>query len=360
MYRKYSTDCHEQLFKDFGEFPPKPLRAPPLKHTFDVIYLSGIGSKYYSLSRVFGLFKADEDEIEDENVRLMHKEVQDVKYGLVTSLQDLVFKFKKLNLLNKTLSLLLVILISPLFLIFFAFLLIILIYRLYRIPSLGLNSLGFFSPITQQKSEIVVKPRDIKNAGLSLDAIVSHEHIHLLQFRKFPDRQNDLLGTDFKASVKNVLKDSAKRSGKAFYYLSINEVEARLHEVVLSYYRAYQSLPHDYRGFLVMILSCEVLGGPVSKILSNHEVELQEYVFRDFNLREVAPAQDLAIMLGYFKDFSYSKRFVCESLSVMYGNLLMLYGDTQKAINYLKTIECSDFYLQLYGEPSVPMDRAGE
>lgn len=360
LYEKYSTDCQEQLFKDFGEFPPKPLHTPPRKHKFDVVHLSGIGIKYYSLSRVFGLFKADEGQIEDENVRLMHKEVQDVKYGLMTSLQDLAFTFKKLNVISKALSLFLVLLISPLLLIFFSFLLIRLLYRLYRVPSLGSNALGFFSPITQQKSEIVVKPKAIKKSGISLDAIISHEHIHLLQFRSFPERKEDLLGADIKANVQGMLKENAIRLDKALYYLSLNEVEARLHEVVLSHYRAHQSLPSDYQGFLVMILSCEVLGRPVSRILSNHEVPMPEYLGQEYNLREVVPAEDLAILLGYFNDFSYAKRFICESLSVMYGNLLMLYGDTQKAVKYLRTIECSDFYIQLYGEPSVPMDRAGE
>jgi hypothetical protein len=359
LYKKFPAGSQDQFLKDFGEFPPKPLTTEASNHTFDVIYLSGFGMKYYSLSRSFRIFNSGASDIKDENLRGMYEEVQRIKHDVKASFFNVFSSFKSINLIQKIGTIFLLTLVSPFLLLIFLFLLLNAVYRMYRVPTIGTESLGFFSPAMQQKSEIVVRPKAIRKARISLDAIISHEHIHLLQHRIFLNRKSDLLGLKFKENLKGFLNESALQSEEAFYYLSLNEVEARLHEVVLSHYRAHGNLPSDYQDFLVMILSCDVLGEPVSRILSKYDVTAPEYVGREYSLREFVPAEDLAIMLGYFPDFSYAKRFVCEALSVMYGNLLILYGDSDKAFEYLKTIECSDFYTQLYGEHSIPKDRSG-
>ncbi|PCM45934.1 hypothetical protein [Marinobacter sp. ANT_B65] len=350
IYKKYPTCSQIQLLKDFGDCPPKPLTTRALKYSFDIIYLSGIGDKYYSLSRLFRVFKDDSSKIRDQNLKAMLEIVKNAKKGIKAPIQDFFSTFKNLKLVQKIGTLFLLFFISPFFLLFIFFVLGKTAIHLYRMPVTGKDALGFFSPITQQKSEIVVKPKSIKKAQISLDAVISHEHIHLLQHRIFPNRQVDLLGYEFKENIRKFLNQPALKSEKTFYHLSLNEVEARLHEVVLSYYRAYGNLPIDYQGFLVMILSCDVLGEPVSRILSKYDVAVPEYDGRKYSLRDVSPAEDIAIMLGYFPDFSYAKRFVCEALSMMYGNLLVLYGDSDLAFKYLETVECSDFYTQLYGE----------
>jgi hypothetical protein len=51
------------------------------------------------------------------------------------------------------------------------------------------------------------------------------------------------------------------------------------------------------------------------------------------------------------------KGLIQSLLSVMYGNLLFIYGDQEKAFDYLHTIECQDFYDQIYGKYASPVMR---
>jgi hypothetical protein len=47
-------------------------------------------------------------------------------------------------------------------------------------------------------------------------------------------------------------------------------------------------------------------------------------------------------------------RFLQEVLAVLYGNLLVLYGDNNQAIKYFETLGSYDLHEELYGEILTP------
>ena len=47
-------------------------------------------------------------------------------------------------------------------------------------------------------------------------------------------------------------------------------------------------------------------------------------------------------------------KFMREVLPVMYGNLLIVYGDTNRAKKYFDTVSSFELYNQLYGEIIIP------
>ena len=46
--------------------------------------------------------------------------------------------------------------------------------------------------------------------------------------------------------------------------------------------------------------------------------------------------------------------YIREVLPIMYGNLLIVYGDTNQAKKYFATVICFELYSELYGEMIIP------
>jgi len=69
------------------------------------------------------------------------------------------------------------------------------------------------------------------------DSILAHEHIHLLQHRggQIDDKQSNCADVFFGIAW--------EKEAYLLYILEKNELEARLHEVVISYYRLKEELP---------------------------------------------------------------------------------------------------------------------
>ncbi|MCM0612167.1 hypothetical protein KFJ24_06710 [Marinobacter sediminum] len=350
FYKKTPTTSIDQFSKDFFSFPPKPLSSKVINNKFDILSLRVVGGKYYTLTRVFKVFRRDPEKECDPIVREMILKARSSFSELRALIKELRADFLNLNSLVKLLAVLLFLVILPFVLVFaiFAFLRFILL--LSKVESIGTGSLGFFSPKTQDSSEIVVMPAKIKKAEISVDSVISHEHIHLMQDSCFSEGSSDIIDAESAINLKKFLKEEYLDSSRSYYYFKLKEVEARLHEIVLSYYRKYENLPMDYQGFLSFIQGCEVIGGDVQRILKLYGADTPTVKIKTYSMREPIPAEDLLIMLYYFDDFQHAKRFVCEALSVMYGNLLLIYGDSEKAYEYLNTVESQDFYYQIYGE----------
>jgi len=342
FYKKSPTTSRSQLLNDFGDFPPKPLADDLTNRNFDVVYLSGLGNQYFLMSRfVRGLMGDPEDLIDSELIQFQKEHVES-KIKFMSTYKGLNF-FQKAGLF--------VVIFFALPLIFFGMGVYFIgaFYKFSKSKSAGSSVVGFFNPTSQQKSEIAIKPKIIKKSKSILPAIVSHEHIHLLQHNAFMERRKDLRKVEHNTNLRKFLTEKFLESESAFYYLELNEVEARLHEVVLSYYRAHGQLPVDYRGFLIMILSCEFLGDHAARVLSEHDIILPESESYNYQMRDVTAAREIAVMFMFFSGGNYPKRFICEALSVMYGNLIIIYGDPMSASEYLKTIINTDFYINLYG-----------
>jgi len=153
----------------------------------------------------------------------------------------------------------------------------------------------------------------------------------------------------FQSRVRALVRENVSQE-EAAYYLSPYEIEARLHEVVLSFYRESNILPIDYDAFITMINSSEFLGDFTRGIISKMDPGSVLDNIKMFKLREAAAARDFALILSRFTDLSTAKRFIHEVLPVSYANLLVLYGDKRAAENFIKTVGNTNFYQELYGE----------
>ena len=130
------------------------------------------------------------------------------------------------------------------------------------------------------------------------------------------------------------------------YILQRNEVEARLHELVVSFYRTHKSLPLNAPSFLALLAASKQLGWLVSETLTDANVDFGR-VLAVVVERDKMQARDLAMVLLSMPD-ELMLRFITEVLPVMYGNLLKYYGDDVVSRKFLSQISRPNFYDELY------------
>lgn len=348
MKKTYYTSLLEQLESDFGELPPKPLSLDKTDDRFRIVQSSGLGKKWFTFTRVSRLLFSGSSS-HDPDITRIKAVFNDRRYGLIKLFSDFRSQFFECSYIVRLIIFMVVVLMAPLLLLMLFIVVIRTAFRIIKTPSIGGSALGFFSPITQGHLEIVIDPVVIRKSSLSPAAVVSHEYIHLLQYLdKFGSEKMDL-DSDFRSNLRQFMKD--EEGDSAFYHLSPNEIEARLHEVVLSYYRNCGELPKDYVGFISMICSAKILGSICRGILKRGTDGYDLPCDKEFDLRVSAPVRDLAINMGRFSDFSVSKRFICEAFPVSYANLLWLYGDRDSALSFFETVPTVQFYEQVYGLP---------
>lgn len=353
IYKKVKTTSQSQLRLDFGEFPPSPLGCREDDNQFNIVRLGGLANLWFTPSRIIRSMLS-------RDARRGHCEKSIISEKSVVIFQEIRIKFSEfydsfldLSIPLKVVFGFIILFAFPIVLVFLIFSLLRFCFKIVRMKKIGDGAFGFFSPLTLEYSEIVIKPFSIIGSGIPTQCVVSHEHIHLLQHHIFPERP---LVTEQRLMLRkrceNLLNLEDLNSDRTFYLLSVNEVEARLHELVVGYYRAFGGLPTDYLGFLKLVLGCEVLGPVVSSLSTISRVVLPDVSPRPFSCRVSTPSTDIATNLLYFKDTRNGLRYVFEVLSVMYGNLLILYGDSQTAESYFLTIDSRGLYDQIYGVDS--------
>ena len=217
---------------------------------------------------------------------------------------------------------------------------------------------GFFQRLANRSSQVVVNTfalRKCKNSAeksvrtISFESIVSHEHIHLLQNYYFPEGRKFSFGSEKVNFLKSLLEEPENDFALVLYLFNANEMEARLHELVLSYYRKYGELPSDEIGFLKLLFGSRGgdLDPSIFRALENRPYPKQmEYDTRCEKMED----ELLYAIFELTKPYHY----LCEVLPVMYGNLLIVYGDTNRAKKYFDTVSSFELYNQLYGEIIIP------
>jgi len=220
------------------------------------------------------------------------------------------------------------------------------------------SSYGSFLQLTNRSSNVVINTSAIKRSKnssdklvrtMSFESIVSHEHIHLLQNYYFPEGRKFSFGSEKVNFLKSLLEEPENDFASVLYLFNANEMEARLHEVVLSYYRKYGELPSDEIGFLKLLFGSR--GG-----------DLDPSIFRALENRPYPKQMEYDTRCEKMEDelfyaiFELTKpyHYLCEVLPVMYGNLLIVYGDTNRAKKYFETVSSFELYNQLYGEIIIP------
>lgn len=318
-----ASEC--QLRKDFGDFPPKPLCCDGLTGHFTTVRVRGIGEHIHIAVMMKRLVEgaADGDSL-SPTFRNQMADVLTLKlFSGPTGIRKKVLLWIGLGAIFVASSL-----------------------NLIRMAPKGMNSLGFFAPIRREEYEIVIKVRRVAKAGLDAASMISHEHIHLLQHKD----------EHITAASRNViwpddqLFTETARANKILphlkYILESKEVEARLHELVVSFYRAHKSLPLSAPSFLALLAASKQLGWLVSETLMLANVDFGP-VFAEVVERDKMQARDLEMVLLSMPDH-LMLRFITEVLPIMYGNLLMYYGDGVVSRKFLSRISRPNFYDELY------------
>lgn len=319
-----ASEC--QLRKDFGDFPPKPLCCDGLTGHFTTVRVRDIGEHIHSAVMIKRLIDgaADVDSLSPT-----------IRNHIADSLANLKFFSGPTGLRKKMLMWI------GLGVIFLGSTL-----KLIRMTPKGMNSLGFFAPFRREEYEIVIKVRRVAKAGLDAASIISHEHIHLLQHK---DKHVMAMSRNVIWPDHQLFTETARASAilpQLKYILERNEVEARLHEVVVSFYRMHKNLPLSTPSFFALLVASKQLGWLVSETLTDANVDFGQ-VLAVVVERDKMQARDLEIVLLSMPD-ELMLRFITEVLPVMYGNLLKYYGDDVVSRKFLSQISRPNFYDELY------------
>lgn len=321
LYSVENRSSQEQLRNDFGEYPPAPLLCGNLKSQFNVVRTRGVGDAWHDLLTNLRLLRLDEFESESLSADL----VALVGAGTVRSLRE------GQRVLGRA--------ARP-----FGTLLLGIVF-LKRVTKEALRGpsrpgvLGCYLPVFKDEGRIVIKTGHLK--GASEAHVVTHEHVHVLQHR-----DGQLLGEQVR-SPETLLLDDDFRNPFTLYLLGKSEVEARLHECVLSFYRTHQRLPTTLTGLLGLLAACNELSGVVTYGLEIRSMQI-DHELATYPARSASPVEQLAHVLLSIRTRELLSRYITEVLPVMYGNLLRYYGDDDASIAFLEGVERPNLYDSLY------------
>lgn len=355
FYSVEHKTSQQQLLDDFGEFPPTPLSCESLKGEFEIVRIYRIGEIYqkfvFNTKLLKTMMKSDDSEMSAEmllktitddsemsaemsnefNAKLNRNSefegaLREIKEQL--SLIKAIFSgdysviFKDLDESSGVHHPIIKALLKALIkIMLFGYMPIKMLSIVIKSP-LDPTRLGEFSGLFKNESQVTIQMGNLNKQQRSEVSIISHEHIHLLQHR------NNQIHYHIK-SPQDLLKDDLDESfcKHILYVLQKDEIEARLHEIALSFYRVHRHLPLTTTDFLGLFSSSLSL---------------------EYSVRDSLFAEDLKLCLFSIKTKELRYRFVTEVLTVMYGNLLNYYGDPVASENYLKEIPRPNLYDELY------------
>ena len=309
----------DQLQNDFGEFPPAPLQCESLTGNFNVVRASGIGHIYHDLMVQSLVLEADIDSLSTDLVASLGAD----------KLRDLQRVFE--NLGPRSSRFLMRVVVVWMFIVRTA--------KAIRHKTINPKSHGVFVPYFKDGLQIVINSQ--KHFNKSEAPTISHEHIHLLQHR------NPETHCRHVRAPQELLTEEGCADLFILYVLQKMEVEARLHESVLSFYRAYRYLPTTVSGFLELLAASEAIGGMVTRILQSDGITFLQGqdVYPE---RESRPVEHLGWILLDMRTPELQRRYITEVLPVMYCNLLKYYGDDVASRCLLQAIDRPNFYDELY------------
>jgi hypothetical protein len=354
--KKTTTNSECQFKSDFGEYPPKPLLAMKVNRQFDVVYFGWFGKQIYYTKQIFFLIRAlcskDRNFITNLPMSIeMRKSVSEAKGSIL----ETIAVYKSSPFIERIVFwvfLIIILPLLPLLFLYFGSKFLILIFNNLRRHN---EVLGSFTRLPDAPPHVAVYDPFFSRFKIShlIHAITSHEHVHFLQSYYFPERILHKFDNEKRDFLKNLLEHPEQDIDFCSYHFFANEIEARLHEVVLSYYRKYKELPSDKAGFLKLLFGSREMSRIRASMV--REVENRPYPNRRvFDVRcEFFEGQILSAISKLTDPF----KFLLEVLPVVYGNLLIVYGDTNRAEKYFDTVKDFEFYNELYGEVIIPAKR---
>jgi hypothetical protein len=332
-FRVEERRSEDQLTMDFGEFSPFPLNCSKKESVVTIVHAAGFGS-FFNCIQISSkqYFVSGAGAKASLHTSIPAELAEHGGMELIKLLNQATLRFPRF--------------LRPLTARVFRILVLLFYSRiLSRIINRRENGLAVFFPTGAATGHI-----SLADAAMNLkkgnEAILSHEHLHFLQH---------IDGERIGKEVKNLgafIPAKDHNNGTLLYILERREVEARLHEMVLSYYRATKILPLDPESFLDILFASPSFHGGVIVPLQMEGYfsgkDVQRFTERD----EMFPEQ-LAMAFAYMTDRQIEYRYITEVLVVMYGNLLRYYGDENASKRYLAKLMRPNLYDILYGEKSL-------
>jgi hypothetical protein len=332
-FRVEERRSNDQLAMDFREFPPFPLRCTEKDSVVRIVRAAGIGGllNCLQISRKWFFIGGSGPDVSIRS----SIESELARYGAMELVEHLNNGTRRCP---KN--------IRPLVVRAFMLGLVLLqTFVLSRIMYRSENGLGVFFP-TDDSSGRISLTEAATSLRTGIEAILSHEHLHFLQHQD---------GERHEKVVKNLsqfVREKSHGNVTLLYILEKREVEARLYELVLSWYRTKKELPLTPEGFLDILCASPCFYERVVEFL-----RMDGYaVGKDVTFceeRDTMFSSQLGDAFAYMTDSHCQYRFVTEVLTVMYGNLLRYYGDKEACQRYLAEISRPNLYDSLYGTDSI-------
>lgn len=156
--------------------------------------------------------------------------------------------------------------------------------------------------------------RAFTNASQNIANTISHENIHILQKKLIRSGLSDPFGRGKNNNhVKKMLGDRATHHTQ--YLADVDEIQARLHEIVTNHYRQFREIPLNQRQFRALINGQDIKKG--LRVASYQKKWSGDNPVSDLN----------CIFLSLRDDKKYE--FYTKTLPLLYGGLLELYGDCE-------------------------------
>ena len=318
-----------QLKNDFGDYPPFPLRGDDLDLEFNIVNVRGVGVIY----NLFNIFKKMLKESE-QDTNLNPLLINGASDNTLIELNEVAKAFNELkNSKHKFVFVFAIAVVSPFVLI-----------KMRKSKFFDTNCRGFYLPAIGSENQITAR---LGSGLMDPLAIISHEHLHFLQRMNNEFQGGGVNNLNFLNSEQANNERFKQLAQFMLYAFERNEVEARLHEIVLSYYRANRELPLTIGGFINLMATCNDFDDWVVSSLSSKEIFIPRDDVR-FQVRDQKMAEQLKLMLCFFGDDDLRFRFVSEVLSVMYARLLMYYGDKKSSANFMGEISRPNLYDRMY------------
>jgi hypothetical protein len=322
FYNRVECTSGQQLHDDFGEFPPAPLQCAAPASTFVVVRIRGPGAWVNYWRRSTELLQALESAPETVAPEIIEALSDLRKVDVQTDPESGQMRNEHSYVVPRPLVRAL------------------LIGTFRRFDTSRKRGLGHVLPITQHDCQITLLGRVNRKAGQAAE-VLSHEHLHFLQHHNAANSNNKV------RKPNHILNDEQAKDRFILYLLERLEVEARLHELVLSYYRAWRMLPQTVDAFLGMLADWDEIGEYLVQVTSLAGLKMQR-TGHSFAPRSMELGGQLGDLLTWLKNPDATKRFICEVLPVMYGNLLYYYGDVHASVRFLAQIPRPNLYDQLY------------
>lgn len=322
FYSRAEHSSEQQLHDDFGEFPPDPLQCKAPEFKFVVVRTRGPGAWLNYWTRSAEVLKILQSK--PESISPPFREALDTLIAINTA-------YDPDSGTSKT---------TCTFLAPHSLMRLLIARSLWKFEASHKSGLAYVLPISSCDNQITLLGK-IHRKPERIAAVLSHEHLHLLQNARGVSHIKEVFNPH------QVLNSECVHERTMLYLLERREVEARLHELVLSHYRSCRSLPQSLDTFLTMLADWADVGE-----LLAHYAEIDGTAMNSsgtsFHPRSTEFSEELANMLELLKDQNATKRFVCEVLPIMYANLLRYYGDAPASQRFLSGIPRPNLYDELY------------